>query len=265
MHHNILHSTFVSARVLLAFLLTIVCTASLASAQLEVYNTPHFQGPVRGAPGDLLMVSGAEIQDGARAFYQYASDPSSPPAPPFPLPTSNSSLNGELDLPDLPFTHRDAYVNVPESLTMKLPLQMEEYWPYVIYILNADGEWSDPLFINDLRPLWLSPDFAYSTASTGSSPRILEVVGRNLVPLHEDPLLVRLRGPAVYELYASNTQVTGPLDLYVIEVGLPSFMVPGLYEVDVMREGMPCWKHSATRWSVAVDPGTGGLDAVRPQ
>jgi hypothetical protein len=209
-----------------------------AGAQLLVYDTAHFQSPVRGLPGDLLMVTGSGFQQGARAFYQYASDPTLPPAPPAPLPATNNAWSGELDLYDDPSSSFDAYVNVPESLTVKLPMAMQADWPYAIHVLNADGEWSDPVFINDPRPLWLSPDFAYRKAKIGSSPRRLAVVGRNLVPLFEDPMVVRLTGPEVYVLVAASAVATGVLDHYVIEVDLPVEIEPGIYHAEVMREGV---------------------------
>ncbi|MEM9598889.1 MAG: hypothetical protein AAGD06_31770 [Acidobacteriota bacterium] len=231
-------SAFDLAFLWIAGLSLILAGSTAARAQLVVHNTPHFQTAVRGQPGDLLMVSGSGFQRGARAFYQYAPDPSMPPAPPAPLPANNDPWVGELDLPFNPFTLLDAYVNVPDSLTMRLPLEMENHWPYAIHVLNPDGEWSDPVFINDPRPLWLSPDFAYETAQVGSSPRKLRVVGRNLEPLHSDPMVVRLSGPEVYLLQATSAVVTGSLDHYLVEADLKPSMKPGLYRAEVMREGV---------------------------
>lgn len=162
-----------------------------------------------------------------------------PPSPPSVAPAVNTLWSGELELPDDPSSSLDAYVNVPDSLTMKLPMAMGTHWPYAIHVRNADGQWSDPVFINDPRPLWVSPDFGYKIGKVGGTPRTLRVVGRNLVPLHEDPLVVRLSGPTIYDLVAATATPTGSaLDHYVIEVALPAWMEPGIYYASVMREGV---------------------------
>ena len=226
-------------KTLCACVLMIAVCAGALNAQPAVFDTPHYQSPVRGLPGDLVMIPGSGFLDGARAFYQYAPDPSMPPNPPSVAPVVNTLWSGELDLPDDPTSSLDAYVNVPDSLTVKLPMAMGTHWPYAIHVRNADGQWSDPVFINDPRPQWVSPDFGYPSGMTGSSSRTLRVVGRNLVPLHEDPLVVRLIGPAVYDLVATTATPTGSaLDHYVVEVDLPSWMKPGTYSASVMREGV---------------------------
>ncbi|MCB1055182.1 MAG: hypothetical protein KDD11_06670 [Acidobacteria bacterium] len=208
------------------------------AAQPTLFSKPHFQSPVFAEPGDLVMLPGADLLQDARVFYQYAPDPSAPPPPPVTLPTTNDAWSGELELYDDPASTLDAYVDVPGSLTGRLPMATAMDWPYALHVLDADGTWSQPVFVNDPRPLWLSPDFAYRTAATGSSPRRLRVIGRNLAPLHEDPLLVRLSGPHTYLLFAATAVVTSPLDRYVVEVDLPANLKVGLYRVDLMREGV---------------------------
>ena len=55
------------------------------------------------------------------------------------------------------------------------------------------------MLINDARPLWITPDYAYATANVANLPRILKVNGRNLQPTPQGTVQVRgtafRRGP----------------------------------------------------------------------
>jgi hypothetical protein len=95
-----------------------------------------------------------------------------------------------------------------------------------------DGSWSASIPINDARPLWATPDSAYSTAAFAGLPRALKVVGRNLQPGPGTAAAtqVRLVGAATgttYTLTAKNSandsaNTTAALERYVTEVSLPA-------------------------------------------
>lgn len=61
--------TLGTLRIFCTCMLMLGAWATALGAQPIVFDTPHFQSPVRGLPGDLLMLPGSGFLDGARAFY----------------------------------------------------------------------------------------------------------------------------------------------------------------------------------------------------
>jgi hypothetical protein len=117
---------------------------------------------------------------------------------------------------------------------------------YALWVASADGTWSAPILINDARPLWITPDSAYQTASLANLPRVLKVVGRNLQPgPTASATLVRLVGKntgTTYTLQANttnyDTNTSGAFERYVAIVNLPSPMTVDVYTVQVSRDGV---------------------------
>jgi hypothetical protein len=125
--------------------------------------------------------------------------------------------------------------DVPNSLTIRLPQDFSADSAYTLWVVNAQDERSNPVHVNDARPLWITPDHTYTTRSIGNLPRVLKVVGRNLQPVAGKPSRVRLSGPRTYTLTASPA--ARALDRYVAQVDLPSSLAAGEYTIEVSRDG----------------------------
>jgi hypothetical protein len=59
---------------------------------------------------------------------------------------------------------------VQAAAPVHLPEVMTPGGTYALWVINPDGEWSTPALINDARPLWITPDCAYQTASLANLP-----------------------------------------------------------------------------------------------
>ena len=136
--------------------------------------------------------------------------------------------------------------DAPYSLTVHLPRLMTAGQSYALWVLDAAGEWSNPVLINDARPLWITPDSAYQTASLANLPRALKVVGRNLQPgpgtsTVTQVLLTGIATGTTYTLTANNTgndpNTTAALERYVAAANLPAALVVDKYTVQVSRDG----------------------------
>ena len=125
--------------------------------------------------------------------------------------------------------------DVPTSLAVHLPVSLKVDQTYVLWVVNARGEWSNAVKINDARPLWISPNEVYSHARWGSLPRVLKVIGRNLQPAPGAITQVRLVGAnASYTLPAVSDPA---IARYVAQVELPAQMRSGTYHIEANRDG----------------------------
>lgn len=70
--------------------------------------------------------------------------------------------------------------DLPHSVTIRLPKVLRPRAEYAFWVVTPQGEWSQPVLINDARPMWVTPAFVYADASLASLPRYFKVVGRNL-------------------------------------------------------------------------------------
>ena len=195
------------------------------AAPPTLFSRPGLQSPVRGDPGDLLLLAGDGLEATDTVAYQIIADPSAVPAPPAALPVASDSSAGTATV--------ISTLDVPNSLTIKLPTVMLADTTYVLWVQNAAGEWSNSVKINDARPLWISPDTVYETTRMAFLPRELKVVGRNLQPAPEAVTTVRLHGPADFVLEAINDHdPTTAIEHYVAKVALPQDLPPGSYCVE---------------------------------
>ncbi len=210
------------------------------SAAPALYSQPAYESPVRGDPDDLLLLAGFGLSASDTVVYRAVSNTTQLPVHPASVPTNSTATEGVADLVSA--------ANAPYSLTVHLNSAMIAGQSYALWVLNANGQWSSPpLLINDARPLWITPDSAYSTASLANLPRILKVVGRNLQPAagNSAGTQVRLLGEntrAIYVLTANNTSndpvnTTAALERYVAAVNLPSPIAVDTYSVQVSRDG----------------------------
>jgi hypothetical protein len=100
-----------------------------------LYTQPAYESPVRGDPDDLLLLSGSGLSGADTVVYQAT-----------------------------------AAADAPYAVTIHLPEVMTPGGTYALWVINPDGEWSTPALINDARPLWITPDCAYQTASLANLP-----------------------------------------------------------------------------------------------
>jgi hypothetical protein len=203
-----------------------------------LYSQPAYESPVRGDPDDLLLLSGSGLSGADTVVYAAVGNTTSLPPTPLSVPVQNSATQGAL-----------AVVNAsdaPYALAVHLSTAMMLGQSYALWVVSPDHEWSAPVLINDARPLWITPDSSFQTASLANLPRTLKVVGRNLQPAQGSATAtqVRLVGQTTgttYVLVANNStndpNTTAALERYVAAVNLPSPMTVDTYNVQVSRDG----------------------------
>ncbi|HWW81335.1 MAG TPA: hypothetical protein VNY82_17180, partial [Steroidobacteraceae bacterium] len=205
-------------------------TDCVRATPATLFSQPAYQSPVRGDPGDLLMLAGDGFASSDTVVYQSITDTTQLPGPPAGAPVASDANTGVATVVST--------LEVPHSLTISLPASMQSGQSYALWVLNADGEWSNGVTINDARPLWITPDSAYVSASKAGLPRYLKVVGRNLQPAAGATTQVRLIGPSTYTLTAQNDgDQTTAIERYVANVTLPTNMTAGTYTIQLSRDG----------------------------
>jgi len=196
----------------IALLLVAALGPALASGP-TLYSQPAYESPVRAGPDELLLLPGAGLAASDRVIFQRSDD--------FSAPVGSAEIVSTAD--------------VPNSLTIRLPQEFSADSAYTLWVVNAQDERSNPVHVNDARPLWITPDHTYTTGSIANLPRVLKVVGRNLQPAAGAATRVRLTGPRTYTLTASP--VARALGRYVAQVDLPASMAAGEYTIEVSRDG----------------------------
>ncbi|HVO47238.1 MAG TPA: hypothetical protein VMT29_12970 [Steroidobacteraceae bacterium] len=136
---------------------------------------------------------------------------------------------------------------------MRFPQALNPDLVYRLWVVTASGEWSQPILLNDPRPLWISPGYIFSTRDPSGLHRRLRVVGRNLAS-HTGISLIHLQGPADYLLTVQRDAADPGLDAYVAEAALPDSMKPGLYTVGVGCNGCTWTTVAQQRFEVRPDP-----------
>lgn len=227
-------------------LLLLLGSACAGATPPILFSQPAYQSPVRGDPGDLLMLAGDGFASTNTVVYQALTDTTQPPGPPSSIPTTTDATSGVAPLVST--------LDVPHSLTVALPSVMQTDQAYMLWVQDASGAWSNGVRINDARPLWLTPDSAYVSAPKANLPRYLKVVGRNLQPAPGATTQLQLTGPASYTLSAVNHGYPGnALDRYVAQVTLPANMTPGIYTVQASRDGVS-WLGVASGQTLVIAP-----------
>jgi hypothetical protein len=223
--------------------------ASLVGAHAEaapprLYNQPAYESTVRGEPDDLLLIAGYGLSKDDRVVYQAVNAPQL--AHPRMLPGSSDATSGVAEVVNKS--------NVPYSLTVRLPKSLVATQTYELWVVTAQQEWSEPVWINDARPLWFSPAVLYSR-EPDSGERFLKVVGRNLNPAQDAITEVRLLGTSPLTLAAEPASAEdSSLDRYVARVKLPATLPPGDYRVQVRRDRANWVEVAGQRLNVRANP-----------
>ncbi len=198
----------------------------------QLYAQPAYQSPVSGEPDGLLLLAGRGLQADDRVVYAAVHDPSHPPPPPAQLPATST--------PEFGLAETIAGGAFPYALTVHLPDSLRGEQAYALWVRNSAGSWSNPVLINDARPLWVTPSYAYATAAIPGLPRELKVVGRNLRAAPGAATRIRLRGPETYVGAAIHDERASPtVERYVARLRLPEKLSPGIYRIAVSRDDGP--------------------------
>jgi len=211
--------------------------ANAHAAAPIIFNTPHFESPVRGGPDDIVFLGGAGFKGSDQVVYQEMRE-GDRNAHPAAVPTQSTMELGTATVIKVG--------DPPYSLTILLPKVFAADRSYRLWVVNAASEWSQPFFLNDPRPLWVSPANVYASRDYARLGRRIRVVGRNLISA--GALRIRLRGPQTYTMSAS----TG--DEYVAEASLPDRIAPGLYNISVAQTGTAWTDVPDQRLNVLPDP-----------
>lgn len=207
-------------RTLLATLRRCVCAAPL------VFHTPYFQSPVAAGPDQLVVIGGQGFQADDRIVYQLMATGARPSQ----VPPQSARDSGTAEV----IRSADA----GSSITVRMPHVLAKGEEYRLWVVNSVGQWSEPIAINDPRPLWFSPSVVYATSDVAGLHRQLRIVGRNLQPAGSDQRLhVRLTGPQSYSLDTHTDSDNPQTWEFVAESNLPAKLAPGDYTVSVNKSG----------------------------
>ncbi len=220
--------------------LTVNVPASISAPAPLIFSQNTLEAPVWAEPDDLLLLAGDGFTTADRVVYAAVPDGAlAPTQPPPSVPTVPTAEIGFADIASV--------ASVPRTLAVHMPTAITAGQPYALWVISDGGHWSNGVTINDARPLWLTPDRVYETATMASLPRALKVVGKNLLPMAgATATQVRLSGQATYILQAvpagNEDPVTQPrIDRYAARVNLPASMLAGTYDVSVSRDGGAHW------------------------
>ena len=205
-----------------------------------MFSEPAHESPVRGAPGDLLLLAGDGFSATDTVVYRAVDNTTQPLV----APSSVAAAAGTAQVVNT--------LDVPHSLTVALPTGMQADVSYALWVRNEAGEWSNGVLINDARAFWLTPDTVYATAATASLPRQIKIVGRNLQPAPGAVTQVRLHGPADFTLAAVTDDAA--IQRYVARVSLPNSMPPGNYSIQLSRDGTSWTALAGQQLTVFPDP-----------
>lgn len=245
--------------VLASVLLSLVagmCRLGLACAHPPViYSQPAYQSPVHGAPDHLLLLPGEGFGKSDTVVYARLPDTTRALPPPERIPEKNTAEQGVARI-----VSRE---NFPRALTVLLPPQLEADQSYVLWVRDAKGEWSNPVRINDARPLWLTPAYVYATSTTASLPRQIKIVGRNLQPAPGRATMARLTGPERVQLRAEpDADEPKILREYVAKLSLPPRLAPGEYRIELSRDGTSWVPLDRQTLTVRADPASPRVLAI---
>jgi hypothetical protein len=230
-------------------LLTISIAVRCFAAAPVLYRQPALQSPVTGEPDDLLLLAGYGFAGTDTVVYRALRDTQMKVVPPLMVPQGSTDVAGTASIVSTK--------NVPYALTVRLPAVLIANQSYALWVRTEHGEWSLPVMINDARPLWMTPSFAYATTMPAFLPRELKIIGRNLQPIEGYTTRVKMLGPQQFELPGlSVPHDPTTLNHYVLRVALPPHLKPGEYRILVSRDGISWVPLSGQAFAVVRDPAT---------
>jgi hypothetical protein len=231
-------------------LIVLALVAEMSAARADpprLYRQAAFQSPVSGDPDDLLLLAGDGLASGDEVIYRLVPDTAESVDHPYRVPRSS---DGQLGVAPVV-----SAADAPYALAIRLPPEMRTGETYALWVRSPAGEWSAAVKINDARPLWASPAYAYASLMPGSLPRELKIVGRNLQKHDGAATRVRLSGRQSFVAAAiADPQPSSILDEHVVRIALPDHIAPDHYRVQVSRAGAPWVTLEGQRFEVLPDP-----------
>jgi hypothetical protein len=234
-------------RYLATLVMLLGISSAVSGAAPRVLHTAGYEAPVRGGPDELLMIAGADFAATDRVVYQATDAGALSSAHPTRVPDRRSADAGTAEVVQI--------ATPPDSLTVRLPGVIQPDRIYRLWVVNAAGEWSAAMPINDPRPMWVTPSYVHESVDVAGLGRRVRVIGRNLAGEAAGAMRVRLEGPHSYSLAAVATSGrSGPIASYVAEASLPARLAPGLYSVAVSSDGRTWFSVKGQRLEVRPDP-----------
>jgi len=226
--------------------LAISIASPIWAAAPRIYSLPAYQSPVRGEPDDLLLLPGYGFAADDIVVYAAIADTTKALVPPAVPITRSSAESGVAPIVSA--------ANVPYSLTIRLPADLETSQSYAVWVRNKAGEWSNGIRINDARPLWFTPAYVYEAGMIASLSRELKLVGRNLDHAPGAATEIKLTGPQNLTLKVrSDEKPAAHLDRFIATVPLPPHLQPGEYRLSLSRDGIS-WISLSGTFTVRPDP-----------
>lgn len=210
-------------------LLTLFLACALPAAVPQLLRTPGFEAPVHGDPDDLLLLPGWGFEAGDRVVYRQERGGSRPDVHPETPAAKSTEISGTAPI-----------VQAGEhALIVRLPAVLQPRRIYSLWVVSPSGTWSEPVRINDPRPMWFTPTRVQAVKDFGDLGRRMRVIGRNLAPASGGSVRIRLTGPSTYELTpTSSSEGDMALEDFVAEASLPARLAPGSYTVSLNRDGL---------------------------
>ncbi len=244
-------------------------TGCLASGP-ALYANPRYESPVRGDPGDVLLLAGSHFDlTTTLVVYQAISDTTQPLLAPSTLPAAQTATEGNIT----PLSRDD------NALSVVLPSVMTAGQSYALWAATPDSacageyDFSNGVLINDARPMWVTPGplanaaqpsypYVYSTANRPGIGRLVKIVGRNLQPAPGQQTQVRFTASELAPIILTAADDGDPatqIERYVAKVTLPATMPLSnnqatTYEIAVSRDGVSWVPLTSTQLTVLPDP-----------
>ncbi len=244
-------------------------TAAVLSADVKSAEPPRLNGatflqsPVAVEPGGLLLLSGSGLKAQDRvAYLRLRPGDSTPPAPAawFGLPDSLAGFAEIVSVGD-----------TPHSLVVRVPETLDPDATYALSVFADGAAYSNPVLVNDPRPLWFTPSEWRRTDRSGAAT--LRIVGRNLGPRYSRQMRIRLEGARTVPLPTARLWSRSPIVAdYVLAGVLPASLPAGDYSVAVSVDGVR-WVSvpdqrlhvgQSSSASASVSLGDAGFGACRP-
>ena len=232
--------------IVLPSLCGLMAVATVQAKAPILFQQAAYQSPVHAEPDDLLFIPGNGFAAGDTVVYELLDNTVGQKAHPETPPSESTAASGIAQVVST--------LNIPHSLTIRLPEIISSNQSYALWVRNAAGEWSNGIKINDARPLWISPSFVFTTQNLASLPRYVKVIGRNLQPANDQITQIRLSGPQTMVLPATTDPSTSELDSYMAKAMLPTKLQPGTYQVSLSRDGKSWVAVSNQQLEVRADP-----------
>lgn len=218
-----------------------------AAVAPRVFHTPGYESPVHAEPDEILVICGSGFTSSDHVVYEALDPREKPRRHPAGIPTESGPLSGVAPIVSV---GDPAY-----SLSARLPEVLQAQRIYRLWVVSSAGEWSEPITVNDPRPLWVTPAFVNETADPARLGRQVRIVGRNLRPEPGQQMRIKLAGSTTFIL-TSNSSSADPAYLgdYVVEAALPARLPVDSYTVSVSRDGRNWTGVQAQKLAVQPDP-----------